>query len=129
MNTPALKGPPVEVEKSTIATVDGLEQRVEKILEARKLTLKWLYDRIGMSKTGYRQMWQANSIKVTVLLDIARALQLDVRDLLYAEAPEKLPLLAKEPSAPYQARPRYLEDRVADLERELHDLKQHLKKR
>lgn len=128
MNTPVLPGEPAVGEKSPLATVRGLEQRVENILKARKLTTKWLYDRIGMSKTGFRQMWSNDSIKVTVLLDIARALRVDLNDLLYAEAPEAIPV-AQEPPAPYQARPRYLEERVADLERELAELRALVKKK
>lgn len=128
MNTPVLSEAPAVGEISPLSTVRGLEQRVEKILKARKLTTKWLYERIGMSKTGFRQMWGNDSIKVTVLLDIAAALRVNVNDLLYADAPEAIPTTA-EPPATYQARPRYLEDRVADLERELQVLKAKLKPR
>ena len=125
MNTPVLSAAPPVEELSSLSTVRGIEQRVENILKARKLTTKWLYERIGMSKTGFRQMWSNDSIKVAVLLDIAEALRVEVNELLYATG-EQL-TVAAQPAPAYTARPRYLEDRVADLERELQNLKAKLK--
>lgn len=105
-----------------------VKQRVENILNERKLTAKWLYERVGMTKEGWSNMMKEGSMKVSVLVRIAQALHVDMGILLGEGEAHGLPM-ASEPSAAYKARPRYLEDRVDLLERELHDLKKLLHKR
>ena len=102
-------------------------QRVDKLLEERGLTTKWLYERVGMSKEGWSNMLESGSIKLTTLYKVCQAFNVTAEQLM-ADV-QAIPSTVEEPTAPYQARPRYLEERVADLERELHDLKQQLRKR
>ena len=101
-----------------------LHRRVEKLLDDRNLTIKWLYEAVGMSKAGWSQMWASGSIKLSVVYRIAYALKMDVTTLLGADTSA----VAMEPPAQYKARPRFIEERVADLERELQQLKQTLRK-
>lgn len=110
-------------EKSATSEVARLGRRVDKLLEERKLTEKWLYTSCGMSKQGWSDMWKTGSIKLRVVHMIAMAFKMDVSELLNMS---KEPTQLHEPAATYQARPRYLEERVADLERELHELKKTL---
>lgn len=122
MNTSKLAAHVEEAEVSAPPEVSALHRRVEKLLEERKLTIKWLYEAVGMSKAGWSQMWASGSTKLTVVYRIADALDMDVTTLLSGE----LSNMAMEPAATYTARPRYLEERVADLERELQQLKKSI---
>ncbi len=100
-------------------------QRVEKLLDARGLTTKWLYDRVGMSKEGWSNMLQSGSMKLGTLYKVAQALKVEPVTLLIGDTPE-LATVSAEPPARYGTG-RYLEDRVADLEQELQNLKAKLK--
>lgn len=123
MNSAKLTHHTAEAETSDLIEVAALRSRVDKLLEERRQTAKWLYTAVGMSKAGWFQMWNSGSIKVTVLFSIARALNMDVGTLVN---PILNPGVLQEPPATYQARPKYLEERVDDLERELHELKKTL---
>lgn len=101
------------VEEMTPAMLGAMRRRVENLLTERGMTTKWLYEGIGMSKVGYRQMWERDSIKVRSLVSIARRLGVTVSWLMGEGAPDQ----AAEPPSPY--RRRYLEDRVDELERRM----------
>ncbi len=107
------------------AALSTVKYRVEKLLSDRGLTQHWLQDRIGVTKTGYREMWQRESVRVVVMQRMAEALGVNLCDLLLADAPE-LATVAAEAPARYGTG-RYLEDRVANLEQELQNLKAKLK--
>jgi len=104
-----------------------LKALVDAHLTARKLTDVWLYTRMGMSKGSYYDMWRRGSVRVDVQGDIAAAFDMPMWKLLQQPGSEEASSIASEPAATYQARPRYLEERVADLERELQALKSKLK--
>ena len=104
---------PVRVDLERVRATIALE------LERRKLTEKWLYERIGMSKNGYREMWDRGSVKATALQDIADAFGITLDHLLTGD-PNGTDGVA-EPLATY-GRPRYLEERVADLERRIQEI-------
>ena len=121
----------VERDKSTVgfqpqASLSVVKERVENLLRQKGLTLTWLQERCELTKTGYREMWQRESVRVVVIQRIAQALGVELAALLDAE---DVPLMSvvSEPPATY-ARPQYLEERVALLERELQALKQKLTK-
>jgi hypothetical protein len=102
---------PIRVDLQQVkATVDG-------VLLARKLPERWLYERIGMSKNGYREMWYRNSVKATALQDIADAIGYTLGQLL-GESPAGDTV--SDPAGAYR-RP-FLEERVEDLERRLRAL-------
>jgi len=106
-------GKPVRVDLETLkATVDGL-------LKERQLPEKWLYQAVGMSKTGYREMWQRGSVKATTIQAMADAFRLTLEQLLGGHTPAAAPM-AMEPAAMYNKR--YLEDRVFDLEQRIQAL-------
>lgn len=96
-------------ENATLMQVAAIRQRVENLLQERSLTAKWLYTAIGMTKTGYRQMWDNSTIKLVTLYAIAEALQVPAGRLMHGEQNT-----AMEPQAVYGKR--YLEDRVQELE-------------
>lgn len=110
-------------ELSTPADLSALKRRVENLLTDRKLPSKWLYEQVGMTKTGWRQMWENSSMKVHVLQRMASVLGLTVGELMGEVAG-----MAAEPAASYQARPKYLEERVAELEEQVKQL-QHVLRR
>lgn len=104
---------PVRVDLQIVkATIDSL-------LERRHLTEKWLYERIQMSKNGYREMWERASVKATALQDIADAFALELEQLLTGAA-----LTAQAPAEPppTHRRGRFLEERVDDLEARMNAL-------
>ena len=125
---PEVEDAPARVGFQPQAELSTVKRRVEKLLQQKKLTQQWLYDTVGMTKTGWREMWKRKSVKVTVMQDIAAALRVNMADLLAADAPDQLPT-ASEPQAGYQAKPRYLEERVADLEKELAELRNLVKRK
>lgn len=96
-------------ENPTLMQVAAIRRRVENLLEERSLTAKWLYTTIGMTKTGYRQMWENSTIKLVTLYAIAEALKVSTDELMHGRQSE-----AAEPPAHYGQR--YLEDRVKELE-------------
>lgn len=100
---------------------------VEAHLAARRLNDKWLYGQIAMSKGSYYDMWRRGSVRVDVLSRIAGALGLTMSQLL--TAPGESVAAVAEPAAEYRPRPRFLEERVDDLERQIETLKNQLKKR
>lgn len=67
----------------------AMRRRVENLLTERGMTTKWLYEGIGMSKVGYRQMWERDSIKVRSLVSIARRLGVTVSWLMGEGAPDQ----------------------------------------
>ncbi len=105
-------------EISTTARLAWLRGRVDKLLADRKLTTKWLYERIGMTKTGYRQMWERDTVKYMTLMEIAEALRVPMPELLDMQGAAST---TAEPAAEYRVR-RYLEDRVDELERRMAEL-------
>lgn len=107
------------------APIGVVKERVEKRLKEKGLTLQWLFERIGVTKTGYREMWQRESVRVVVLQRIAMALSISV-DALLSATPAEPTAIASEPVAPYGKR--YLEQRVDDLERDVQALKAKLKR-
>lgn len=108
----------VREEISTTARLAWLRGRVDKLLADRKLTTKWLYERIGMTKTGYRQMWERDTVKYMTLVEIADALRVPLNELLGMEGASTT---AGEPAPAYGGR-RYLEERVDELERRMAEL-------
>jgi hypothetical protein len=70
-----------------------------------------------MTKTGYRQMWERDTVRYVTLEAIATALRVPLADLLGQEQPTTA---LAEPAAQY--RRQYLEDRVDDLERRMQDM-------
>lgn len=124
MNSTAFTGPKREEEISSPVRLGWLRTRVDNLLAEKKLTAKWLYELIGMTKTGYRQMWERDSLRVDTLHRIAHALGTTPMDLL-ADEPRAAPRVS-EPVAPYGKR--YLEQRVDDLERDVQALKAKLKR-
>lgn len=105
-------------DNSTPVRLAWLRERVDKLLADRKLTTKWLYERIGMTKTGYRQMWERDTVKYLTLVEIASALRMPLNELLGLQTATSA---TAEPSAEYRVR-RYLEDRVDELERRMAEL-------
>lgn len=103
-------------ETSTPVELGWLRDRVDKLLQERKLTTKWLYEKIGMTKTGYRQMWERDTVKYITLQQIAAALRITMPVLLGLEGVD-----LAEPAAAYEVK-RYLEDRVDELERRMREL-------
>lgn len=100
-------------DRSPTARLAWLKARVDKLREGQKHTDKWLYERIGMTKTGYRQMWERDTVRFTTLESIATALNVTVLDLLDKEKPPSS--TTAEPATQYGKV--YLEDRVDELER------------
>jgi DNA-binding Xre family transcriptional regulator len=104
-------------DKSPTVQLAWLKARVEKLLADRNLTTKWLYDRIPMTKTGYRQMWERDTIRYVTLEAIARSLQVPVADLITGNPTA---ITVSEPQPTYGKR--YLEDRVDELERRMAEM-------
>ena len=105
--------------------VSAIKQRVDNLLAQQRRTAKWLYEAIGMSKAGYNQMWERDTIKVVTLQAIADHLSVGLSLLLYGEQ-ETQALTMAEPSAPY-GQPRYIEQRLEELETEVRKLKERLR--
>lgn len=122
---PDVKGTTERVGFQPQASLAEVKQRVEKLVAAKGKTLGWLQQRVGITKTGYREMWQRESVRVVVMQAMAETLGVNMAVLLSADAPDTLPAVS-EPLPVYRAKPRYLEERVADLERELQQLKEKL---
>jgi DNA-binding Xre family transcriptional regulator len=93
--------------------LEQVKATVDTLLDKRKLTEKWLYERIQMSKNGYREMWERGSVKATALQDLADAFGVQLDQLLTGEAVAAQ--VAAEPAAGY-GRSRFLEERVDELE-------------
>lgn len=114
---------PSMVGKAPSVTLSAIRTRVDKLLHARGLTAKWLYERIGMSKTGFRDMWTDGTVRFTTLQAIAEALGVDLAALLTDAEPEPRSAVS-EPVAPYGGR--FIEQRIADLEQQVRDLRRRL---
>ncbi len=110
----AVVGKPVRV------NLELVKETVDRLLQERGLTEKWLYEKIDMSKNGYREMWVRASVKATAMQDIADALRLTLEELLTG-GPKAPGTMAAEGSAPY-GQHLYLEQRVDQLEQRLKDL-------
>jgi DNA-binding Xre family transcriptional regulator len=109
-----------------VAELSRVKGRVEKLLEERKLTLRWLQERVGITKTGYREMWERESVRVVVLVKMAEALGVSVDALL--SATDELVSVVADPAAPY-GKPKYLEERVAELEEQVKQLRHDLRRK
>lgn len=117
-----VKGRKSEGEFSPHPELADLYARVQGLIQARKTTAKWLYERIGMTKTGYRQMWEAGSVKLLTLNSMAKAFDMDRDQLLDMKGDDTSPAKAQYPtpspsSTTAEPAPKlYLEQRVEKLE-------------
>jgi|GEM_PF-4689573 len=111
------------VDNSTPPKLAWLKARIDDLRIKRGLTEKWLYLKVGMTKTGYRQMWERDTLRVVILEDIARHLGTTLVRLIIPE--EQSPQVA-EPVAPYGRAP-YLEERMDELESEVRTLKEQVR--
>lgn len=109
---------------STTPKLAWLKAKVDELRDRRGFTEKRLYERIGMTKTGYRQMWERDTVRLTVLDQVARVLSTDLVSLLKDEP------IASEPVEAYgKQRGPYIEQRIELLEQRIQVLEQHLTKR
>lgn len=111
-------------ENSVPVDLAPLQRRVDKLLEERKLTTRWLYERVGMSKQGWSDMWRNGSMKVQVLQRVSEVLKVPVAELMGEQPAGAL----AEPAAAY-GRPKYLEERVAELEAAVKQLRHDLRRK
>lgn len=105
----------------------AVRRRVENLVRARGKTLDWLYERSGVSKSTYLEMWGRGSVRVLVLQDLANALDITLPELLTppAGSAPSAAAIASEPVASY-GRP-YLEQRVEALEHQVRELRAQLR--
>jgi DNA-binding Xre family transcriptional regulator len=113
------------VDNSTPPKLAWLKARIDALRIKRGLTEKWLYEKVDMTKTGYRQMWERDTLRVVILEDIARHLGTTLVRLMIEE---EEPAQAADAAATY-GRPRYLEERMDELEAEVRALKERLRTR
>lgn len=99
-------------------SMKAVKARVDCLLESQGRTHEQLWRAIGMTESGYFRMWKREGVRTTRLHAIARELSVPVSDLM------------SDPPSSYEAnrtqlppvRPRYLEQRVEQLERQVQEL-------
>ena len=106
----------MSMEHDPVKDVEAVKALVEAHLQAMGRNEKWLYDRMGMGKSSYYDMWRRGSTRLHVVAAIARAMGKSLPELLTAPAKGTGSTTVAEPSPRYGTH-RYLEDRIADLER------------
>lgn len=105
-----------------VADLATVRVRVENLAQVRGLTMRALQERVGVTKTGWREMWQRESVRVKVLVRIAEALQVPVCALLATDAVGHVPHAADGAAV-------YLEQRVEHLEHALQQLLHDLRRK
>lgn len=94
--------------------ITTVKRAIDLHLEHRGHNDKWLYDRIGLKKGSYYDMWRRGSLRVDILLLMAQAFDLSPAELL---TPPGAPLAMAGEDTPRYGAKRFLEERVDELER------------
>ncbi len=108
--------------KLDISDSMAIKKKVELALSEQDMSTMDLIRGIPMSKGGFYTMWEAGTITLGTLVNIARVLDRPAGSLL----PDRYrgEVLQRKP----EGRP-FVEDRLEVIERELRSLKQQLKKK